>query len=149
MIKQIILNIKYIYNNIKWFWRFIYKFRPYDYGYNIQLLQQSLKYTDYYIQKNGHHHDCHKEMIHISISKFNLITENILKDNYISLSEIELGLQYNNNINNIHLTSKQINQNKMITNKAHTIKQNQLSELSDIIFMKNKYKNFGLLSWWD
>ena len=84
-------DLPYFFENIWFFRKELYKFRSWDYSYNLNLLRRSLEKTVNTIEFHGHEVDNSRMKKVEKIKRAIQLLNNIISDKYISQSENELG----------------------------------------------------------
>ena len=150
---------RYFYN--LWFFRKeIFNFRPYDYRYSLNLFGRSIERMANYIETDGYEV---KEIRVKKVEKMRRVVELIKmidKDDYLSLAENELGLEYVPKIKWVPLengtyqmesecSEKEEEDNTKISKRSREMEELFWNELWDILKGNQKYEEFDSQKDWD
>ena len=126
--------------NIAYFWRTIWKFRPYDYGHQLHLWQASLRPLRDAIA-NGNEDDATRMKKVAKIQRCIDLLDRMMEDDYIGLAEQELGITIE--ILDI-ATEQRMNKYRRIFELANKLEQSDWKEFFNIL-QGQSYAEFEML----
>lgn len=165
-------DIGHFISNLWWFRKELWRFRCWDYSYNLYLFGRSLERTANNLEKNGNEVAVSRDKKIKKIRKAIELINNIRSDSFISDAEKELDklsdceIKFEEVENNIYqlvdnLTEEDKQHNQTIYKRAAEIENKQWNELWDI-FKGQDYSKFdasidfdeqfdgtGAKGWWD
>jgi len=140
-------GIPNFFKNVWYFRRELYDFEAWDYRFNLNLLEKSLRSTADYIEHQGiEENESRLDKVAKMRRAIELLEHN-RNDDYIERAEAELG-----ELHNIHLfeegTPEQEGHNRKVFIRSQEIEEQDWNELWEII-KGNKTGEPGIRSWWD
>lgn len=168
-------KIPVFFKNLWYFKKELWKFRDWDYSFNLSIFASSLEKTAYRFEFHGHESDESRLKKVEKIKRVVQIIKNLNENNYVSIAEKELGEIKNllGWMNDRPDTDEEYAHNKKVYNRAQELEVLEFDELWDILkgqdekeFNKiyenlsekekinhdhwNKwYDGSGIRNWWD
>lgn len=139
-------DIKWFFKNLKSFRKDIYRFRPWDWRFNLDIFKTSLEQTLEQLVTYGNEvpetlipkiKDIKKAIIYLDV---------IANENYLEIAEINTGLKWISTWHNGDLTKDQEINNEIIIIERNKIEKEYWDFLWDII---KGDSTRGLKGWWD
>jgi len=143
-------NIPAFIRNINSFRKELWKFRSWDYSFNLRLLRRSLELTRDTLQTYGKEvYEYRSQKIQM-MNRAIILLSNVSSNNYIQTAEYELGIKLNHDYlfepdEPQHITDS----NNKIFDRAHEIEREQWKELWTIIKGDESLEGSDIRGWWD
>jgi hypothetical protein len=128
-------DLPYFFENIWFFRKELYKFRSWDYSYNLDLLRRSLEKTVNTIEFHGHEVDKSRMKKVEKINRTIQLINNIRSDEYVNQAETELGKIKNSDWlwTDKEDTKEEKIHNRKVFDKSREIEESEWKELWSII----------------